>query len=545
MSLISAINQSVSGINVAQLGLQVVSNNIANANTPGYIRQELNQSPSHANRVGDLLLGSGVRPTGIVQQLDKALAERLRDASSALAANDNLSKAQTQLEKLVNELGDNDLSSQLSSFNAALHDLANQPDDYALKQLVVLRGQTLADHVRRLNDRTLELADSEEASFAADTQRVNTLTAKVAELNKKIVDIEGGRTLGSDATGLRDEREMALNELAGFLNIDTREQATGAVNIFVGGDFLVADGVSREIYSAKLSSDPHGPSEMRIVETNAPLAITGGKLGGASEAREGVYGKFLKDLDGIAAGIAETFNRVHTQGKGTVGYRSLTSLVNSVPDVPVNQANLDFDVSNGAFEIQLFGENNELVSSHSINIDLFSIDSGTSMQDVATQISNIDGLRASLTPDGRLNIETTSPALQFGFGNDSSGFLSAAGINTFFTGRDAKSLDVNTLLLDSPEYLAISQKNRNRCGSSDTVGRHSGEASGTSGRHLCSRSVSTACHDDYSGCFGPAKRDRWLAHLSRNVGKRLPFNQQRQYRRRSDQHDLPSTRFSG
>lgn len=456
MSLISAINQSVSGLNVAQLGLQVVGNNIANANTPGYIRQELVQAPGHANRVGDLLVGSGVRALGITQQIDHALAERLRDATSALAANGQLGSAQSQLETIVNELGDSDLSSQLSSFNASLHDLANQPGDYALKQQVVLEGQTLADHVRRLNQGVSQLADAADATFESDIEQVNVLTSSIASLNRKIVDIEGGRTLGSDATGLRDEREMALNELAGFLNIDTREQATGAVAVFVGGDFLVTDGISRDVYSTNINRDPTSATEIRIVETNAPLQITGGKLGGISESRDGIYGKFLTQLDSIAAGIAESFNRIHSQGKGTVGYSELTSLVAARSDVPLDQAGLDFPPENGSFELQLFGENNNLLSSHSIDIDLFSTGSGTTLNDVANQITAIDGLQGSITADGRLSIQSTTPGVSFGFGTDTSGFLAAGGINTFFTGNDSATLNINDQLLDSPELLAIS-----------------------------------------------------------------------------------------
>ena len=149
MSLVSAINKAVSGLNVSQIGLQTVGNNIANANTPGYIRQELVQVAGEAIQVGGLLHGTGARPIGIVQQIDKALAERLRNATSELSANNGLADAHSKLESLISELGDFDLSSQLSSFNASVHDLSNQPGDFALKQLVVLQGQNLADHVHR------------------------------------------------------------------------------------------------------------------------------------------------------------------------------------------------------------------------------------------------------------------------------------------------------------------------------------------------------------------------------------------------------------
>ncbi len=71
MSLFGTIQQSAGALQAAQIGLQVVGNNIANTNTPGYIRQELEQASSLATREGQLIKGHGVRPTGIVQVVEQ------------------------------------------------------------------------------------------------------------------------------------------------------------------------------------------------------------------------------------------------------------------------------------------------------------------------------------------------------------------------------------------------------------------------------------------------------------------------------------------
>ena len=93
MGLFGTIQQSSGALQAAQIGLQVVGNNIANANTPGYIRQQLEQSSAEAVRDGSLIKGHGVRPTGIVQMVDKALAERMFNAKTALAGSEALDKA--------------------------------------------------------------------------------------------------------------------------------------------------------------------------------------------------------------------------------------------------------------------------------------------------------------------------------------------------------------------------------------------------------------------------------------------------------------------
>ncbi|MCG8649361.1 MAG: flagellar basal body protein, partial [Pirellulales bacterium] len=73
MGLLGTIQQSNGALQVAQIGLQVIGNNIANANTPGYLRQQLELASSRAVRVGNLILGHGVRATGVTQVVDKAL----------------------------------------------------------------------------------------------------------------------------------------------------------------------------------------------------------------------------------------------------------------------------------------------------------------------------------------------------------------------------------------------------------------------------------------------------------------------------------------
>jgi flagellar hook-associated protein 1 FlgK len=93
MGLFGTIQQSAGALQVAQIGLQVVGNNIANANTPGYIRQQLEQASSVAVREGNLISGHGVRPTGIVQVVDKALAERMFNAKTSLAGAESLQAA--------------------------------------------------------------------------------------------------------------------------------------------------------------------------------------------------------------------------------------------------------------------------------------------------------------------------------------------------------------------------------------------------------------------------------------------------------------------
>ncbi len=192
MSLIGTIQQSAGALQAAQIGLQVVGNNIANANTSGHIRQQLEQASASAVRDGGLIKGLGVRTTGIVQNIDKALAERMYSAKSALDGAEALQRAYAQLEELTTDLDNSGLSQQLSLFNNSLHELSAQPSDRALREFVVLQGETLASNIRRTQDSVLERRELWDGELANMTSKINHLSSRTADLNIQIAGIEGG-----------------------------------------------------------------------------------------------------------------------------------------------------------------------------------------------------------------------------------------------------------------------------------------------------------------------------------------------------------------
>src|SRR5436190_109235 len=105
MSLFGSIQLANNSLQASQIGLQVTGNNIANANTPGYIRQQPTFEPTTPQRLGNLLLGTGVTVSAIRQQTDEFLEERLRGANADLANGEAQSSAYTQLETIIGELG--------------------------------------------------------------------------------------------------------------------------------------------------------------------------------------------------------------------------------------------------------------------------------------------------------------------------------------------------------------------------------------------------------------------------------------------------------
>src|SRR6185503_1885623 len=111
-----SIQMAGNTLQAMQIGLHVVGNNIANANTPGYIRERTLFTPAPVQKLGNLTLGLGVEIAGIVQSLDRFAEERLRDVGGDRASADIQEKVYLDLESILGELSDTDVSTSLSNF---------------------------------------------------------------------------------------------------------------------------------------------------------------------------------------------------------------------------------------------------------------------------------------------------------------------------------------------------------------------------------------------------------------------------------------------
>lgn len=454
MSLFGTIQQSAGALQAAQIGLQVVGNNIANTNTPGYIRQQLEQASSQATRDGALIKGHGVRPVGIVQVVDKALVERMINAGTALAGAETSQKAYSQLEELANDLNDSGLSKQLTDFDNALHELSTQPADSSLRDFVILQGETLAISLKTARNGALDRREDWNADFSSMATDINRLTQEIARLNLEIATIEGGGLIHSDATGLRDQRYRSLEELATYTNINIQEQESGAVAVFVAGDYLVTEGNYREVYTA-YNADVSG-DEIRIVETDSPLQVSEGRIAATQRARDDIFNSYVESIDQVASGLIRSVNEVHSQGQGRTGHVSILSSVESNAGVPLQEAGLAWEPVNGTFDMSIVDDQGQPISHHRISVQMLGQVTDSTVASVVADIDAISGISARVTNDGRIEILSDSPTSSFTFGEDTSGFVAAAGINTFFSGSSAFDIDVNQTLKDDPDLLAIS-----------------------------------------------------------------------------------------
>ncbi len=458
MGLNATLATARQSLDVFSAGVQLAGQNIANASTPGYIREVLLLEPGVSYRSGSLILGTGVIAQGVRQQIDQFLEQRIHIANGETSTATVKNTIYKQLENELAELGESDLSTALSDFFDAIQNVASQPESTGFRDLVAREGSDLARDIRSLYQRVDDLRRSKSQEVEQLVTEVNQLIEQIHSLNSQIVKLEFAGLGSSDAGAARSERYGALTRLSEILPIQYREQPTGAVDVFSDSEFLVLSGTFQllEIVNSSASVDSF---RIELSKTGHDISRAGGELRGLIEGSEEVFGTFLGQLNELTANLIFEFNQLHSSGEGLKGFTSVLSINGVLDDaLPLNQADngLAFLPRHGSFMVQVVNQETGLRESSSITVDLDGIGSDSSLEDVRAALDAIPNLIASITPRGELHI-TSDAGFEFRFSDDSSGLLAALEINSFFTGSKASDIDVSGTILADSSYLATGQ----------------------------------------------------------------------------------------
>ncbi len=458
MGLSSALNIGRTALEAYQAALQVAGQNIANVGTPGYTRSSVRLAsvPGQTIRAGQF--GQGVVVNSIRRNISEALQARLRTGVSDLGASSVVRDVLNQIESVLDPLGDRNVGALVSEFFGSLNDLQNTPDNAATRGIVVSTSQALVQRIRDTRASLIGLRDQINGEIRTAAERGDQLASEIADLNQRIVIAEAGSN--GQASALRDQRDQLLEELSDIFELQTREQPSGAVNVYIGNESLVQFGQSFGIkVENEVDEDGFAAIVLRFKINNGPITTTGGRIGGLIEARDTHTTTQVTRLDQFASGLIDAVNRVHAGGQGLAAFSSITG-TNCVEDstVALNDpaSGLSFPPQTGTFFIDVRDNASGESIRTQININLDGIGADTTLDSLAADINaNVAGVTATVLPNGRLEL-TAAAGYSFTFADDTSGTLAALGINTLFTGTGSLDIGVNDLIVNNPDYLAAS-----------------------------------------------------------------------------------------
>ncbi len=461
-----------SALNVSSLGIQVTGQNLANVNTPGYAREQLILETSNTLKYGRNVIGTGVQASGVVQIVDQYLEERLRNAVSDTADSGTQYRYTNELEALVGEFSENDLSTSLDTFFNSIANILNNPETVSYRKMAVEEGGALAEKIRKISGSLTTMRHSINKSVGDAAEEINLLTEQIRQLNMGIAKLESGRSPGTEATSLRDDRQLALTALSQIVNIKVSEDAdSGAVTVSCGGDILVAGTYREEVY-VNHETDSRGLTKAMLVtgSLKSNLNLSAGAVAGMYEARDTILGGFAAELDYFTHRMIESFNAIYTSGQGLDGYSTLTSLQGlDDPDAVLGTVGFDYPIQNGSFSLFVTDAKTKVSKEESVTVEVKDVEKvdpfslktpkpaeGTTLNDLIDRINGIEHLSAELTSRNELKITSDSPDVTFAFGKDTSGLLAAMGINTFFTGTGSADVGVHSMLETDPAKFAAS-----------------------------------------------------------------------------------------
>ncbi|MEM7623824.1 MAG: flagellar hook-associated protein FlgK, partial [Planctomycetota bacterium] len=186
MSLTSTFQIGRSALIASQYGLNVTGNNMANASSPAYSRQTTQMQGIRSSNEGGFSIGRGVFVRAVNREVDEALLTRLRSSMAESGRAREEAAALTQLEGVLNELTDFDMSSQLDDFFNTWSDAANL---IGSESTVVEQGDRLASYVQRLRSDLGTLRQQIDEQIYDRIEVANGLFDEVAALNEQIASV--------------------------------------------------------------------------------------------------------------------------------------------------------------------------------------------------------------------------------------------------------------------------------------------------------------------------------------------------------------------
>ncbi|CAL8969834.1 hypothetical protein CELL_00618 [Cellulomonas sp. T2.31MG-18] len=338
-STFSGLGTALSSLIAQRQALTVAGQNIANANTPGYTRQRVDLASVPGAQVPSMFatsdgVGMGTQVTGISRLSDQFLDTQVRShtgTASFLAAR---ADAYTTLETSLGEPSTTGLSSQLSTFWAGWHDVANSPDDTAARTVLLDDARQVTETLHaRYGDLQTQWQQARTTTGTLVDQ-TNTLASNVADLNKRILDITNS---GGSANELADQRDQLVTQLSGLVGATARQRADGQLDVMVGGNMLVSGDHVRQLAvsgPAAFSGATGDPSAVppvvaaavRVVWADAPTqdaALSGGRVAGLltvlappdASGTGGMLTEAAASLDTVAQALADGVNALHGQGQ--------------------------------------------------------------------------------------------------------------------------------------------------------------------------------------------------------------------------------------
>lgn len=337
MALSVSLTNALSGLRTAQAGLTTVSHNIANVNTPGYVRKS-------AEQVSIALegLGAGVRISEIRREVAEYLLRDARNVASSASERRTKEEYLSGIERLFGQPGAaNSIGSRLSRLRSTLEALANAPESFALRDEAVRMSREVASHLNELSRSVQAARLAADQGINGSITTVNQQIDRIADLNRQIVAAQGR---GVDSTDLQDHRDRAISLIAEHMQINTYTRSDGSMVVStVQGRIMVDGSIAHNLTYTPQSSVVAGTSFNPILlgGTDLTQQFGSGRLAALVEQRDASLPARTAELNQLAVKLYDQLlsaNLTTTDLAGTPAVNEAGHLFSGVDPAALDNA---------------------------------------------------------------------------------------------------------------------------------------------------------------------------------------------------------------
>ena len=305
-----------------QSALDVISNNVANANTPGYTREVANWEENDPVTINGTSYGSGATMTGPISQRSLVLDGMLQQQMQAESGSSARLNALDQVQSIFNSAtsaGSNSsttgIGQDMSQFFDALTQLESNPSDNSLRQQVVTAATTMASDFNSAASQLSSQQSSLDEQSISVVSQVNALTKSIAQLNQQIQSTSPN----ADAGTLEDQRQQDIQQLSQLIGIHQIQTENDGLTITTSsGAVLVSEGQAYSLTTGTVSGESH-IFDSQGNDVTSDLASGGGQIGGILTVRDQDIPQIQSALDTLAFDLGSAVNKQNEAGSDANG----------------------------------------------------------------------------------------------------------------------------------------------------------------------------------------------------------------------------------
>jgi flagellar hook-associated protein 1 len=344
MSLASSLATAMSGLRATQAALSITSSNIANAQTPGYVTQSINQIETFT---GDA--GANVEVTGVSRELNQFIQTQLRSETSGGAYADQIAGVLTQLQSIYGTPGDaGTLENAFSNFTTALQALSTTSGSASSQITAATAAQALAQQLNATTQGIQTLRSNAEQDLNISVGQANAAMAQIAKINTQL---QGLKSTDPAASTLLDQRDSAIDQLSKLMDIRVSTNAINQTSVYTSnGVELVGAQASQLIFNSQgllnansqWSANPANSSAGTLtiklangatIDMIATNSISSGQIAADLTLRDKTLVQAQTQIDQLAASMSSALSDKTTAGT-------------AAPAVLAPKAGFDLDLSN-------------------------------------------------------------------------------------------------------------------------------------------------------------------------------------------------------